>query len=129
MRRCTRCGKHSFITGHASTTTRWTGACSPTKRTKPCQRRWHKRCWPNAIKPGKASSRRAQPKYKHKTEGRNILVYTIQAISRGKKGLKRGIIKPSMLPIEVKTEQDPEQIDQVRIIPRNGHYVVEVVYS
>ncbi len=66
------------------------------------------------------------PKYKHKTEGRNILVYTIQAIS--KKGLKQGRIQPSMLPIEVKTQQDPKQIDQVRIIPRNGHYVVEVIY-
>src|SRR6266436_5716917 len=69
------------------------------------------------------------PKYKHKTEGRNILIYTMQAVSRGKRSLQRGIIRPSMLPIEVKTEQDPEQIDQVRIIPRNGHYVVEVIYS
>ncbi len=65
------------------------------------------------------------PKYKHKTEGRNILVYTIQAIS--KKGLKRGLIQPSMLPIEVKTQHT--DIDQVRIIPRNGYYVVEVVYE
>ncbi len=69
------------------------------------------------------------PKYKHKTEGRNILTYTIQAISRSKRTLKRGIIKPSMLPIEVKTQQDPERIDQVRIIPRNGYYVVEVVHN
>jgi transposase len=42
------------------------------------------------------------PKYKHKTEGRNILVYTVQAIS--KRGLKRGLIQPSMLPISVKTK-------------------------
>jgi len=69
------------------------------------------------------------PKYKHKTDGRNILIYTIQAMSRGKNGLKRGIIKPSMLPIEVKMQHDPKQIGQVRIIPRNGYYVVEVVYS
>jgi len=69
------------------------------------------------------------PKYKHKTEGRNILIYTMQAVSRGKKSLQRGIIKPSMLPIEVKTQQDPKQIDQVRIIPRHDHYVVEVIYS
>ncbi len=65
------------------------------------------------------------PKYKHKTEGRNILLYTIQAVS--KRGLKKGLIQPSMLPIEVKTEH--KVILQVRIIPRNGHYVVEVVYS
>jgi putative transposase len=79
--------------------------------------------------PSKFTGRPKLPKYKHKTEGRNILVYTVQAISRGKRGLQRGIIKPSMLPIEVKTQQDPKQIDQVRIIPRNGHYVVEVIYS
>ena len=65
------------------------------------------------------------PRYKHKTEGRNILVYTIQAIS--KKGLKRGLIQPSMLPIEVQTKQ--KDIDQVRIVPRKGFYVVEVVYK
>src|SRR5712691_262416 len=79
--------------------------------------------------PSKFTGRPHLPKYKHKTEGRNILVYTVQAISRGKKGLKRGIIKPSRLSIEVKTQQDPQQIDQVRIVPRNGHYVVEVVHS
>jgi putative transposase len=78
--------------------------------------------------PSKFTGRPRLPKYKHKTEGRNILIYTIQAISRGKKGLKRGVIKTSMLPIEVKTQQDPKQIEQVRIIPRNGHYVVEVIY-
>src|SRR6266699_3405337 len=41
------------------------------------------------------------PKYKHKTEGRNILIYTVQAIS--KRGMKKGLIQPSMLPIEVQT--------------------------
>jgi putative transposase len=79
--------------------------------------------------PSTFTGRPRLPKYKHKTEGRNLLVYTMQAVSRGKRSLQRGIIKPSMLPIEVKTQQDPKQIDQVRIIPRNGHYVVEVIYS
>jgi len=65
------------------------------------------------------------PKYKHKTEGRNILVYTIQAIS--KIGLEQGCIQPSMLPISVKTNQT--SIVQVRIVPRNGYYVIEVVYE
>jgi len=79
--------------------------------------------------PSKFTGRPRLPKYRHKTEGRNILIYTIQAISKGKKGLQRGIIKPSMLPIEVTTQQDPRQIDQVRIIPRHSHYVVEVIYT
>jgi putative transposase len=77
--------------------------------------------------PSKFLGRPKLPKYKHKTEGRNILVYTIQAISRGKKGLQRGIIKPSMLPIEVQTKH--KDVDQVRIVPRKGFYVVEVVYE
>src|SRR5712692_6195542 len=79
--------------------------------------------------PSKFTGRPKLPKYKHKTEGRNVLIYTMQAVSRGKRSLQRGIIKPSMLPIEVKTQQDPKQIDQVRIVPRHGHYVVEVVHT
>ncbi len=79
--------------------------------------------------PSRFTGRPKLPKYKHKTEGRNILIYTMQAVSRGKKSLERGIIKPSMLPIEVKTQQDPKTIDQVRIIPRNGHYVVEIIHN
>jgi putative transposase len=79
--------------------------------------------------PSTFTGRPRLPKYKHKTEGRNILVYTVQAISRGKKGLQRGIIKPSQLAITVETKQDPATIDQVRIVPRNGYYVVEVIYS
>jgi putative transposase len=81
--------------------------------------------------PSKFVGRPRLPKYKHKTEGRNLLVYTLQAVSggRGKGSLQRGIVRPSMLPIEIHTQQDPRQIDEVRIIPRNGYYVVEVVYS
>jgi len=37
------------------------------------------------------------------------------------------VIQPSGLPIQVKTQQ--KNIDQVRIVPQNGHYVVEVIYS
>ncbi len=77
--------------------------------------------------PSKFLGRPKLPGYKHKTEGRNMLVYTIQAISRGKNGLKRGIIKPSMLAIEVQTKH--KDIDQVRIVPRKGFYVVEAVYE
>jgi putative transposase len=75
--------------------------------------------------PSKFTGRPRLPKYKHKTEGRNILVYTVQAVNKG--GLKKGLIQPSMLPIEVQTKH--KDIHQVRIIPRNGHYVIEVVYS
>ncbi len=75
--------------------------------------------------PSKFLGRPKLPKYKDKTQGRNVLVYTIQALS--KPALRQGIVKPSGLPIEIKTRQ--KQIDQVRIVPRNGFYVVEVIYD
>ncbi len=75
--------------------------------------------------PSKFFGRPKLPRYKHKTEGRNLLVYTIQAISA--KGLQCGIIKPSMLAIEVQTKH--KQVNQVRIVPCKGFYVVEVVYE
>ncbi len=75
--------------------------------------------------PEKFTGRPKLPKYKHKTEGRNILIYIRQAISTPE--LKKGIIKPSMLPITVETEHTV--VDQVRIVPKSGFYVVEVVYT
>ncbi len=77
--------------------------------------------------PSKFTGRPRLPRYKDKTQGRNLLVYTIQALSRGKRGLKRGIIKPSQLGIAVRTKQ--KAINQVRIVPRKGYYVVEAVYE
>jgi hypothetical protein len=82
--------------------------------------------------PAKFTGRPKLPKYKHKTEGRNLLVYTIQALNGGqskkrKGALQQGIIKPSGLSIEVRTRQ--KQINQVRIVPKKGFYVVEVIYE
>jgi putative transposase len=65
------------------------------------------------------------PKYKDKQKGRSILVFTAQAVS--KKGLKKGIVQPSGIPIEVRTKQ--KEINQVRIVPRKGFYVMEVIYE
>jgi putative transposase len=75
--------------------------------------------------PSTFTGRPRLPKYKHKTEGRNILVYTVQALS--KPGIKDGLIRPSGLPITIVTEHTV--VDQVRIIPRNGYYVVEIIYT
>jgi len=77
------------------------------------------------------------PGYKHKTQGRNLLIYTLQALSggqtlhkgKGKGALRHGIIRPSKLSIEIKTKQAPSTIDQVRIVPRKRFYVVEVIYE
>lgn len=67
------------------------------------------------------------PDYKDKEKGRNLLTYTFQAIS--KRQVRKGIIAPSQLPIQVQTQVTPEFIQQVRIVPRSTHYVVEVVYN
>jgi putative transposase len=77
--------------------------------------------------PSKFVGRPKLPKYKDKEKGRNILIYDMQALS--KKALKRGMIAPSGLPIEIQTKQTRETIDQVRIVPRLDGYVVEVVYQ
>jgi len=65
------------------------------------------------------------PKYKPKTEGRNLLTYTVQAVSQ--KGLRQGLVQPSGLAIEVPTSHP--QLQQVRIVPHKTHYTVEVVYE
>lgn len=65
------------------------------------------------------------PKYKHKADGRNLLIYTIQAI--GKPGLKVGVINPSQASLSITTKVS--KINQVRILPRLKHYVIEVVYE
>ena len=65
------------------------------------------------------------PKYKHKTKGRNLLIYTIQAIS--KPGLRKGVVKLSGTDITIPTQA--KNIVQTRIIPKIGQYVIEVVYD
>jgi putative transposase len=77
--------------------------------------------------PTKFSGRPKLPKYKDKVKGRNILVYTIQAISS--KQLKKGIIKLSGTNISIKTLVKPEQICQIRLVPKCDSYVIEVIYN
>nr|WP_293331096.1 transposase [Microcoleus sp. CAWBG58] len=56
-----------------------------------------------------------------------MLVYTIQAISS--KELKKGIIKLSGTKILIKTQVKPEQICQIRLVPKCDSYVIEVIYN
>ena len=74
--------------------------------------------------PSRFLGRPRLPKYLGK-QGRNVLTYTIQAISRPL--LRQGIIQPSGLPIQVQTRQTAVQ--QVRIVPHGTHYTIEVVYQ
>jgi IS605 OrfB family transposase len=77
--------------------------------------------------PNKYLGKPSLPKYKHKTKGRGVLIYTIQAIS--KKELRSNIVRLSGTEIRIRTKQDSKAIQQVRIVPRIGHYIIEVVYE
>ena len=75
--------------------------------------------------PAKFTGRPKLPHYKDKQKGRNLLVYTVQALSRP--ALKEGRVEPSQLAVVLPT-QHPE-VQQVRIVPQASHYAVEVVYT
>ena len=76
------------------------------------------------VNPGKYKG----PKYLDSMDGRFEVVYTNQAIS--KKALKKGFIVLSGLPdFKTRTKVADKKINQVRIIPRVGKYVIEVVYT
>jgi putative transposase len=74
--------------------------------------------------PDKFLGRPKLPGYKHKTKGRNLLTYENGAVH--KRSLKKGLIDVTSLHLAIPTEQT--NVSQVRIVPRNGHYVVEVIY-
>ncbi len=75
--------------------------------------------------PAKFLGRPKLPGYKDKQTGRNLLIYDIQALSAP--GLRGGEVIPSQLGITMPTKQT--SVKQVRIVPRKGYYVVEVVYE
>ncbi len=75
--------------------------------------------------PEKYKGRPRLPNYKHKTNGRNVLTYTIQAIS--KTDLKNGIVSLSKTGISIKTKHT--NINQVRIVPKIKHYIIEIIYE
>ncbi|MGM3306909.1 RNA-guided endonuclease InsQ/TnpB family protein [Anabaena sp. WFMT] len=75
--------------------------------------------------PSKFLGKPRLPKYKHKENGRNLLVYTIQALS--KPFLSKGFIKLSQTEIVFPTKA--KEIAQVRVIPKLNHYVIEVIYN
>ena len=77
------------------------------------------------LNPDKFLGEPKLPKYKHKLQGRNVLTFNNQAVS--KKALKQGLISPSGLPISIKTKLT--QIEEVRIIPKNNVYILEAVYE
>ena len=66
------------------------------------------------------------PKYKNK-DGRHLVIYTAQAVS--KKSLKQGLIKLSGLDFSFPTKIREEKLYQVRVVPKNNYYIIEVIYE
>ena len=62
-------------------------------------------------------------------KGRNLVKFNIQAISKTQ--FKKGLLVPSLSPISipVKPGLEYENLVEVRIVPRVGCYVIEVVYD
>ena len=80
------------------------------------------------VHPEKYLGKPKLPKYKRKDRGRCLLTYDAQAL--GKRIFRQtGLLVPSGLACRIPTRiKSWEEIDQVRIVPRTGFYVVEVVY-
>ncbi|WP_013321820.1 RNA-guided endonuclease InsQ/TnpB family protein [Gloeothece verrucosa] len=78
------------------------------------------------INPNKFKGRPKLPGYKDPFKGRNLLVYTNQAISRV--ALKQGRIKLSGTSLSFPTSV-PDRVAQVRIVPKCDCYVIEVIYE
>ena len=76
--------------------------------------------------PEKFLGRPKIPSYKDRKKGRNLLVYTIQAIS--KVARKQGLVKLSGTSIKFPT-QVADRIAEVRIVPKCDCYVIEVIYE
>jgi putative transposase len=83
-------------------------------------------CQEWAANPGKFLGHPKLPQYLDK-RGRNLLIYTEQAISRTPKNA--GWVVPSGVDIRVATQHAFATIAQVRIVPHATHYTVEVIYE
>lgn len=65
------------------------------------------------------------PQYKHKTDGRNVVVYPDESVSIS--GLRKGLVVLSQCGIKLQTKT--QSVDQVRIVPQKTCYVIEVIYT
>lgn len=79
------------------------------------------------LKKKNYTKKKSIPKYLDKSKGRFVAVYTNQAIS--KKELRNGMIQLSGTDFKIKTKVDSNSINQVRIVPKNSYYKVEVIYE
>ena len=69
--------------------------------------------------PAKFSGRPKLPKYKHKTEGRNLLIFERGCIWKAE--LRQREIAVSHLGVLGETKQQPASVRQVRLVPKAEH--------
>ena len=78
--------------------------------------------------PKKFSGKPREPKFLHKTDGRFVATYTQRAIQ--KKPFKKEIIQLTGLDCQFNSFGfQKEDIQQIRIVPKDGFYNVEIVYK
>ena len=78
--------------------------------------------------PSKFEGRPKIPKYLDKTEGRFMLVYTVQAISKKRLETDK-VIRLSGIDVEIPTAVSYDNLCEVRVVRKPNAYVVEVVYD
>jgi len=67
------------------------------------------------------------PKFKHKTKGRNLIIFTINQVKIDENGFIKFPKKTGLKPL--KTKIGYNKLKQVRIIPQSSCYTIEVVYE
>ncbi|MGD1704626.1 RNA-guided endonuclease InsQ/TnpB family protein [Dapis sp. BLCC M229] len=134
------CRQHFFCTGHSLDLTKLYHATKdsdayrslPTKVSKQIIKclvaTW--RGYFQAIKewskhPQKFLGKPKIPKYKNKTQGRNVVIYSKESVYRA--SLKDGICHLSMSQIKIPVVVDT--VIEVRIVPATACYIIEVVYE
>lgn len=80
-----------------------------------------------AKKEGTIKNKVRLPKYLHKKQGRFVVEFNNQMISKKKDENGYLIVSPRDLKLVIPTRR--EDVKQVRIVPKLNHYVIEVVYE
>ena len=80
-----------------------------------------------AKKEGKIKNKVRLPKYLHKTQGRFVVEFNNQMISRKRDENGYLTVSPQDLKLTIPTRR--ENVKQVRIVPQLNYYVIEVVYE
>ena len=80
-----------------------------------------------AKKEGTIKNKVRLPKYLHKTQGRFVVEFNNQMMSKKRDENGYLIVSPRDLKLTIPTKK--EEVKQVRIVPQLNYYVIEVVYE